>query len=133
MTRLPEAREPLWDAFKYCSKTNPAALRFIISMMSIYLHVGPFSRKVMAAIDRQIHNGDGARTPEYACSDAARARVAFGLIRPPCIPGSLALLAPRNDQALAAAANPIHRLNLRRFAGHLRCGRFFWRCWLSSA
>ncbi|MDX6573822.1 MAG: hypothetical protein QOC86_2978, partial [Gaiellales bacterium] len=58
MTRLPEAREPLWDAFKYCSKTNPAALRFIISLMSIYLHVGPFSRKVMADIDRQIQNGD---------------------------------------------------------------------------
>jgi hypothetical protein len=58
MTQLPEAREPLWDAFKYCSKTNPAALRFIISLMSIYLHVGPFSRKVMADIDRQIHDGD---------------------------------------------------------------------------
>ena len=26
--------------------------------MTIYLHVGPFSRKVMAAIDRQILNGD---------------------------------------------------------------------------
>src|SRR5437764_10642082 len=70
MTRLPEAREPLWDAFKYCSRTNPAALRFIISLMSIYLHVGPFSRKVMADIDRQILNSEmppllNARVPMH--------------------------------------------------------------------
>src|SRR5436853_6399658 len=63
MTRLPEAREPLSHAFKYCSRTNPAALRFIMSLMSIYLHVGPFSRKVMADIDRQIADADMTPMP----------------------------------------------------------------------
>jgi hypothetical protein len=63
VTRLPEAREPLWDAFKYVAKTNPAAVRFIMVMMSIYLHVGPFSRKVMADIDRQILNNDVPALP----------------------------------------------------------------------
>jgi hypothetical protein len=58
VTSLPEAREPLWDAFKHVAKTNPAAVRFIMVLMSIYLHVGPFSRKVMADIDRQIANSD---------------------------------------------------------------------------
>jgi hypothetical protein len=58
VTSLPEAREPLWDAFKYVAKTNPAAIRFIMGLMSIYLHVGPFSRKVMADIDRQIAKSD---------------------------------------------------------------------------
>ena len=51
---VPEARKPLWDAFTYCAKTNPAALRFIVLLMGLYLHVGPFSRRVMADIDRQI-------------------------------------------------------------------------------
>jgi hypothetical protein len=32
-------------------------------MMSIYLHVGPFSRKVMADIDRQILNNDVPALP----------------------------------------------------------------------
>jgi hypothetical protein len=63
MTRLPEARAPLWDTFKYVSRTNPAALRFVISLMSIYLHVGPFSRKVMADIDRQIAGMDVTAIP----------------------------------------------------------------------
>jgi hypothetical protein len=63
VTSLPEAREPLWDAFKYVAKTNPAAVRFIMVLMSIYLHVGPFSRKVMADIDRQILNNDVPALP----------------------------------------------------------------------
>jgi Domain of unknown function (DUF4070)/Radical SAM superfamily len=54
VNKLPEAREPLWEAFTYCAKTNPAGLRFIVNLMAIYLHVGPFSRRVMADIDRQI-------------------------------------------------------------------------------
>ena len=64
VTRLPEAREALWDAFKYCAKTNPAALRLIVSLMSIYLHVGPFARKVMADIDRQIAEAEVPLLPE---------------------------------------------------------------------
>jgi hypothetical protein len=58
VNKLPESREALWDAFTYCAKTNPAALRFIVNLMAIYLHVGPFSRKVMADIDRQIGESD---------------------------------------------------------------------------
>jgi hypothetical protein len=74
VTRVPEAREPLWDAFKYCSKTNPAALRFIISLMSIYLHVGPFSRKVMAEIDHRIATEEAAiKLPSPAAAGARAA------------------------------------------------------------
>jgi hypothetical protein len=63
VTRLPEAREALWDAFKYCARVNPAALRLIMGLMAIYLHVGPFSRKVMASIDRQIADTDMPMLP----------------------------------------------------------------------
>ncbi len=53
---LPEAREALWDAFTHCASTNPRALRFIVMLMAFYLHVYPFSRRVIADIDRQIAN-----------------------------------------------------------------------------
>jgi hypothetical protein len=54
VSRLPEAREALWDAFMYCAKTNPSALRFIVALMAFYLHVRPFSLNVIANIDGQI-------------------------------------------------------------------------------
>jgi radical SAM superfamily enzyme YgiQ (UPF0313 family) len=58
VSQLPEARDVLWEAFMHCAKTNPAALRFIVLLMAFYLHVGPFSRRVMADIDRQIQDAD---------------------------------------------------------------------------
>ena len=58
VNQIPEARKELWEAFTYCAKTNPSALRFIVLLMALYLHVGPFSRRVMADIDRQISNAD---------------------------------------------------------------------------
>ncbi len=54
ISQLPEAREALWDAFMYCARTNPEALRFIVMLMGLYLHVRPFSRRVIANIDGQI-------------------------------------------------------------------------------
>jgi hypothetical protein len=58
VNQLPEARDVLWEAFMHCAKTNPAALRFIVQLMAFYLHVGPFSRRVMADIDRQIMDAE---------------------------------------------------------------------------
>jgi radical SAM superfamily enzyme YgiQ (UPF0313 family) len=63
VNRLPEAREALWEAFTHVAKTNPRALRFIVVLMAFYLHVGPFSRKVVAEIDRQIDKLDVAGIP----------------------------------------------------------------------
>jgi Domain of unknown function (DUF4070) len=54
VNKLPEARATLWEAFTHVARTNPAALRFMVQLMALYLHVGPFSRQVMADIDRQI-------------------------------------------------------------------------------
>lgn len=51
---IPEAREPFWRTLNNCAKTNPAALRFIIGLMAMFLHLGPFSRHVISAIDRRI-------------------------------------------------------------------------------
>jgi len=54
MSRMPESREIFWKTFTECASSNPNAVRFLVLMMAIYLHVGPFARKVVATIDRQI-------------------------------------------------------------------------------
>src|SRR6202142_1654609 len=56
ISQMPEVREIFWQTFTECAKSNPKAVRFLVLMMAIYLHVGPFSRKVIATIDRQIAN-----------------------------------------------------------------------------
>ncbi len=51
ISRMPEARQPFWQTFVKCGKANPSALRYIVMLMAFYLHLGPFARKVIAAID----------------------------------------------------------------------------------
>ena len=54
VTALPEAREPFWRVFTTCARENPNATRIIVGLMAMYLHLGPFSRRVIAEIDRRI-------------------------------------------------------------------------------
>ena len=54
ISRLPEAREQFWQTFVKCAKSNPAALRYIVILMAFYLHLGPFARQVIAAIDARL-------------------------------------------------------------------------------
>ena len=54
ISRLPEAREQFWQTFVACAQSNPAALRYIVILMAFYLHLGPFARKVIAAIDSRL-------------------------------------------------------------------------------
>ena len=54
MRALPEAREPFWIAFVEVAKTNPNALRYIVMLMALYMHLGPFSKNVIGEIDRRI-------------------------------------------------------------------------------
>jgi hypothetical protein len=51
---VPGVRSTFWESFINCARTNPAALRYIVSMMAVYIHLGPFARSVVAAIDRRI-------------------------------------------------------------------------------
>jgi radical SAM superfamily enzyme YgiQ (UPF0313 family) len=51
---LPEIREPFWRTLADCARNNPAAVRIIASLMVMYLHLGPFSRKVIQAIDLRV-------------------------------------------------------------------------------
>ena len=54
MQALPEVREPFWKTFVEVAKTNPGALRYIVMLMALYMHLGPFSKRVISEIDRRI-------------------------------------------------------------------------------
>jgi hypothetical protein len=54
MRALPEVREPFWKTFAEVAKTNPGALRYIVMLMALYMHLGPFSKRVISEIDRRI-------------------------------------------------------------------------------
>lgn len=57
--RHAELRGPFWRTFFDCARHNPAALKSVISMMGLYLHLGPYSRYVSARIKEQIAEIDG--------------------------------------------------------------------------
>ena len=54
ISALPEVREPFWKTFVEVAKSNPGALRYIVMLMALYLHFGPFSKYVIGEIDRRI-------------------------------------------------------------------------------
>ena len=54
MRTVPEVREPFWKTFVEVAKTNPFALRYVVMMMALYMHLGPFSKRVIGEIDRRI-------------------------------------------------------------------------------
>ncbi|MFI4961460.1 MAG: radical SAM protein [Hyphomicrobiales bacterium] len=68
LDKMLEHREIFQDALKYCAETNPLMLRFIVPQMAIYLHLGPFSRKVIAVIDRQISASQETAKPDLVAS-----------------------------------------------------------------
>ena len=61
--RLPEARDEFWNVLRDCRQSNPAAVRFIVGLMALYVHLGPFSRFVIAEIDRRIGEIDQTARP----------------------------------------------------------------------
>ena len=76
INRLPEAREPFWRTFVEVAKKNPGALRQVVTMMAIYLHLGPFSKHVISEIDRRIAELDEVAPPTMAAMSAYREAVA---------------------------------------------------------
>jgi hypothetical protein len=66
ISQMPEVREIFWQTFTECAASNPKSVRFLVLMMAIYLHVGPFSRKVIATIDRQIAGQHNQPPPRRA-------------------------------------------------------------------
>jgi hypothetical protein len=59
--RQPAALVHFFRTFYECVRRNPAALRNVGILTALYLHAGPFSRHVMAIVDRQIAEIDAGR------------------------------------------------------------------------
>jgi hypothetical protein len=73
MRALPEVREPFWKTFVEVAKTNPGALRYIVMLMALYMHLGPFSKRVISDIDRRIAELDGMHSVRATESSDAMA------------------------------------------------------------
>ncbi len=59
--RQPGALWPFCKAFAECVQKNPAAIDYVGMLAAVYLHLGPFSEFVMAAVDRQIAEIDAGK------------------------------------------------------------------------
>ena len=77
VTALPETREPFWRVFTACARDNLSAVRIVVAFMVLYLHLRPFSRLVIAAIDRRIAALDGQAPPIEGKPSAAACREAM--------------------------------------------------------
>jgi hypothetical protein len=51
MTNLPEPREVFRSTLSQCIADNPGSIRWLVALIALYLHVGPFSRDVIARIE----------------------------------------------------------------------------------
>ena len=71
MRALPEVREPFWRIFVEVAKTNPGALRYIVMLMALYMHLGPFSKRVIGEIDRRIAELDSVSPARAAAVELA--------------------------------------------------------------
>jgi radical SAM superfamily enzyme YgiQ (UPF0313 family) len=54
ITSLPEPRDVFRRALTECAGSNPDSIRWIVALMALYLHVGPFSRQVIAHMTNMI-------------------------------------------------------------------------------
>jgi radical SAM superfamily enzyme YgiQ (UPF0313 family) len=73
---VPGTRDVFWQTLVRCAKSNPAALRHITMQMALYLHLGPFSRYVIAETNRRIAELDDeapvSQASEHETSDSLR-------------------------------------------------------------
>ena len=51
VTAIPEAHDPFWRTFLNCAKRDPSSTQIAVAMIAAYAHLGPFSRRVIEAID----------------------------------------------------------------------------------
>jgi radical SAM superfamily enzyme YgiQ (UPF0313 family) len=54
ITGLPEPRDMFWKTLTECVSTNPRSARWLVGLMALYLHLGPFSRHVIQQIEQKI-------------------------------------------------------------------------------
>lgn len=60
----PELRRHFWKTFIICALRNPRAVKSVLMMTALYVHLGPFSRSVGSQIERQIEEVDAGHWVE---------------------------------------------------------------------
>jgi radical SAM superfamily enzyme YgiQ (UPF0313 family) len=53
LSALP-TREPFREVLTKCARTNPSVINYIVMLIAVYLHLWPYSRHIIAAIDRRV-------------------------------------------------------------------------------
>jgi radical SAM superfamily enzyme YgiQ (UPF0313 family) len=51
---MPDQRELFWRTFMDCFQANPKAIRYIVMLMILYLHLGPFARAMAEQMEGRI-------------------------------------------------------------------------------
>jgi hypothetical protein len=54
VAHFPEWRDLLWATFMRCYQANPSAVRQTVSLLALYLHLGPYARQAIAETERAI-------------------------------------------------------------------------------
>jgi len=70
IANLPEPRDAFWQAIVESAAANPTSARYIVTLMTFYLHLGPFSRFVIQLLEQKIGELDTgpSSAPEVATS-----------------------------------------------------------------
>jgi radical SAM superfamily enzyme YgiQ (UPF0313 family) len=76
MSSLPEPRDAFRRALTECMSSNPDSIRYIVLMMAFYLHVGPFSRDVIARIENMMATLE-AGSPRVAQPSSAQSQISM--------------------------------------------------------
>jgi radical SAM superfamily enzyme YgiQ (UPF0313 family) len=58
LANMPEPRDEFRQTLSHCLSTNPKSVRWLASLMALYLHLGPFSRHVVREIELKIERID---------------------------------------------------------------------------
>lgn len=69
---IPEAHGPLWKTFLSCAKRDTSSARIAVAMIAAYAHLGPFSRRVIEAIDARLAALDEQMPIPAAVASASR-------------------------------------------------------------
>lgn len=51
---FPEWRDLLWTTFMRCYQANPSAVRQTVSLLALFLHLGPYARQAIAETEKAI-------------------------------------------------------------------------------
>ena len=51
--KMPDQRELFWRTFVDCASTNPKTVKYIVMLMILYLHLGPFARSMTEQMERR--------------------------------------------------------------------------------